>query len=640
MAPSLVLLVVALGCGDPASSPDAGGATPDAASDATPPLDACGATAGVIDGPAGSFEGTLELGDGEDFNVAMGECFNEVSYYDEAGADEVVVITGLTAGTVYRATVTSAADLAIYVATGCDATGPAAGACLGFTDLAGPGVADVTVFEAPASGVVYAIVDIFNSAQLGAGTYTLTIDTPECLATSDCTEGTCVNHACVDCQTSFDCDAAEPLCTTAGCAVGASLCTDDDAAEAGSSDDGPAGATVLAVPDATTPTIVTAAICSLPPTPLREEDWYTFTTVAPIALAVAATWADLGTDIDLFVTDATGTNVVAGVGVAPGSEPVVTPVLPVGTYHVRLYKYGPAGVAAATPYTLTLRVPECTTSFDCNDAAAPVCAAARCVAGPAGCTGDDAGDTAGSDDGPAGAGVLASGVAVDASSCNASPAEADFHAVDVPQSGTLTASLGWAGSADLDLIVYDDAGVVLGGSLHVTPEQVALDFLRAGRYYLRVTRTGAAAAAVDAYTLTATFGAGAACATSTDCAATYATQIYRGVCTGGACEAIAAGERAAGAACDTGDDCASDACSYVLFEADAAESVCTTACTTTADCAAVGSGLTCSAGALTICMPSCASDLDCGANTGSAAIDPGQPWDYGACNLTSGVCTF
>jgi hypothetical protein len=647
LVPIYVLSLALLACGgstpdapDAGDAPDATVAPPDAG------IGSCGATVGTIDGVDDTFSGTLAIADGPDFDVAMGECANEVSYYMEVGPDEVVAVTGLEPGTSYTAILSGPNDYAVYVVTDCDADGPAPGECLAFTDVPGAALADVALFDAPASGEVFLVIDVFGDQLLGDGAYTLTVTEPECETTPDCAEGTCINYQCVECVTSFDCDADAPICTPTGCAAGFSECTADDAADDGpGGDDGPSAATAITpVPVAGTPTSIDAAICSAPAQP-REEDWYSFTTIAAGSWTFVATWTATA-DIDFQILDAAGLAVASGGSTAPSSETVLTPELAAGTYYVRVIQFGPAGATAAIAYTLAVGVPECTTSFDCTDPTTPVCSGAVCVAGPDGCTGDDVADTTGDDDGPAGASVMPATTvwATGGSICNVSADEVDYYAFDVVQSAGLTLQLDWVGSPDLDLNVFDAEGTVFGGSVWAHPEIVTLDYLPAGRYYASVRRFGTASASVDAYTLLVTVGAASACTSAADCDDTYSTQLLRGVCTAGACEAIPAGAGAVGAACDSNADCgAAPGCSYTAFEADGGESVCTLACVSDGDCTTLGADFRCSLGAPGFagrCMTSCASDLDCGAMTGSSAIDVGQPWNYGACNVTTGVCTY
>jgi hypothetical protein len=171
------------------------------------------------------------------------------------------------------------------------------------------------------------------------------------------------------------------------------------------------------------------------------------------------------------------------------------------------------------------------------------------------------------------------------------------------------------------------------------PEIVTITHLPIGTYYVRVNRYASPpTATAEAYSITISRTAAQTCTTSADCASVYSTQVYRGTCTGGTCDFIPAGSRSNGMPCDSGDDCSSTTCSYIPFEADAQDSVCSTTCTTTGDCSGIA-GTTCTAGFSTnICVPSCANDLECGANIGSATLDSGQPWDYLTCTVASGVC--
>jgi hypothetical protein len=205
-------------------------------------------------------------------------------------------------------------------------------------------------------------------------------------------------------------------------------------------------------------------------------------------------------------------------------------------------------------------------------------------------------------------------------------------------------SLSWTGSVDLDPVVYDATGTTMGFSYYLNPENIALTYLPAGIYYIKVSSFSSQPSTVStAYTISATETAVQACTTRTQCAAEYKTQVYRGQCVTatGACTFIATTGGAPNTACDSPTDCTSGRCSYVAFDADAQDSVCTATCTTSADCTAVGAGLTCTAGLQTnFCVPSCASDLECGANVGSATVDSGQPWNYLTCTAATGVCSI
>jgi hypothetical protein len=290
---------------------------------------------------------------------------------------------------------------------------------------------------------------------------------------------------------------------------------------------------------------------------------------------------------------------------------------------------------------------QCANDFDCaGTTGTPTCDAAvgSCVAGPAMCVGDDPADDAGGDDGPGGARVLTGMTQTFTGSvCNEPANESDFFRIDIPTGGEgITINLDFANTLDLDAYMFNANGIVTGISWWVDPEIVTLTYLPAGTYYLRVnlfadppTTTAAA------YTVQISRTAAQTCTTNADCAAEFETQVYRGNCTGGSCDFIPAGQGAPNSPCDSNDDCGSGTCSYILFDADAQDSVCSGACTMTTDCAAIGAGLTCTTGFGTnICVPSCANNLQCGANIGSGTLDAGQPWDYLTCTVATGVCGF
>jgi hypothetical protein len=296
-------------------------------------------------------------------------------------------------------------------------------------------------------------------------------------------------------------------------------------------------------------------------------------------------------------------------------------------------------------YTLTVTEGECATIYDCTTGAAPVCGASfTCEAGPNLCTGDDAGDTgATSDDGPGGAQVVTGPTQViTAAVCNEPATESDWYAVTVTDGQSVDLQLDFdAGTADLDVYVWNGTGVLTGLTFWQAPETVNLTYLPAGTYYFQIAAFAPSGPAATAYTATFTVGAAQTCATAADCAAEYTTQVYRGACLGsGACDFIPAGAGLNGAPCDTADDCTSGFCSYLLFESDAQDSVCSTMCTTQTDCDAVGPGLACTQGFGTnFCLPSCANDIECGVPSPGATNDPGEAWNYLTCIVADGACS-
>ncbi len=303
---------------------------------------------------------------------------------------------------------------------------------------------------------------------------------------------------------------------------------------------------------------------------------------------------------------------------------------------------GPDCTDPLTPFCSNNICVACLDSFDCTDSATPVCGSTgSCEAGTADCTGDTDDDLQ-DNDGPAGATDLTSGVAGNAAICNTPGTERDFFSITLADTADLEVTVAFADVKpnDLDLRVLDSEGTVMGFTFYRNPETVNLSYLPAGEYFFEVEYFGAPITEALAYTITATVTDNGDCATATDCAAEFSTQLYRGSCDvgTGACSDIAgAGALAQGAACDTGDDCTSGICSNgAAFQANAQDSVCTIACTETADCASL-SGFTCTVPFQeNFCRPACGGNLDCGANVGSTTLDPGEPWDYLTC--TAGVC--
>jgi hypothetical protein len=635
LAAVLVPLSIA-GCGG-------GGDDDDDGDDVNPPdantaLNICGTAAGTISTYPGMFTG-VTIGAGADLAVAEGACADERAWFDNVGDDQVVNLTGLRANETYVIELTTDDDLAFYVTTACDAAGPTSGSCMLYVDESFTN--EIGDFVAPASGNVAVIVDAFeNPMPPGTGAYTLSVREAECASNPDCTDPNrpvCDNFACVQCASLFDCmSPTAPVCDTAGmCVAGPAQCTGDDANE---DDDGPAAATMIAAPTLVAPTVVTGGICNTPP---AEADWYTFTTAAQGGIRVGLTFdtANPENDVDVYLLDAAGGLIRAGENLAGEDEEFIAD-LPAGDYYVLVRQFAPDN-AAAISYTLTLGVPECVSSFQCLTAAAPVCSTGgTCGPGPADCTGDDAADAAPGDDGPAGGTLVAGTTQTFNRQLCAGPGESDFYRAVVTQGQGLTVSATFDGAEDFDVYALDATGAIVGFTFWLNPETVALTYLPAGTVYVQIVRFAPSGLAASAYSVTITKTTAQTCANAADCAAEYETQIYRGQCTAGACVFIPPGARANGAPCDDGPDCMSGSCSYNLFESDAQDSVCTTACAQTADCAGIGAGLTCTTGFQTnLCVPSCAADLECGALVGSSTPDPGLPWNYGTCTVASGVCS-
>ena len=637
----LCLVLVAAACGD-----DSTPAMPDG-----PPGGACTGTVGEIASYPGTYMGTV-VGGGADLTVGMGECTAETGdlWFDPVGEDVIVKLGGLTVGKNYVITLTTMDDLSFYVVGSCPpATGNVTG-CLNFTDETFTNEAGVFVATATEH---YLVVDASNDPDPPTdGVFTLDVKEAECTEATeatDCGAATpfCVNFACVQCASLFDCSGTTPVCSAEGaCAAGPMTCTGDDAGDTSSTgDDGPSVARMLAAPTAGNPVTATGAICNSPAG--LESDWYKVTLTGDIGISLDFTGAT--NDLDVLIVSAAGTVIESGESNAGINEAIRTTNLVPGMYYVIVRQFAPAGTVVAVPYTLKLLIPECTNDFGCLTAASPVCnGAGACGVGPSNCVGDDTSDIGvGADDGPAAARTLTSGVAATGSICSSPGSEADFYKITVANGQGLDLSLAWtngATPADLDPDILDSTGAVMGRSFYLNPELVKVTYLPAGTYYVKVTSFGGntPSTAVQAYTLTTTVTAAQVCTTSTQCAAEYSTQLYRGLCDtagGGVCKPIPAGAGAVNTPCDSGNDCASMRCSYIAFDADAQDSVCSTTCTSTATCTAISAGLTCTTGFQTnFCVPGCTSDLECGANAGSATVTTGQPWDYLTCTVGTMTC--
>jgi pre-peptidase len=612
-----------IACGDDDDDTVADGGPDSSVADAAPDSGGGGGACGEFDSPAttlstypATYDGDL-AGAGATLTVGPGVCTDERGYYPPLGEDQVIRLTGLTAGSFYRVVVASEADTSFYVATDCTETsptsgGPAEGQCLFFNDISSGG--ESGAFTGPTGGEAFLVVDNFNTTTPGVATYTV-----------DITE--------VDCIDSFDCAGETPVCDATGtCIAPPADCVGDDDGEP---DDGPTEARPVTFGETTS-----GSICN---SPLVERDWYSFTAAGGTGLSLALSWATTA-DLDMEVYDSTGA-LLYNVNSVANPETLIVPDLPAGDYLISVLRFGSTPDTAVTPYTLGLAIPECTDFYDCTSEE-PVCdTAGLCITGFDSCTGDDANDTGSSDDGPLGATDVTPApgatTTTNAAVCSDPFSEVDFFAVTVADGEGIDATLTFTG-ADLDLYIADATGRTLGQSFWVSPERVVVTYLPAGTYHILVRMfSDAPVTEATAYSLAVTRTAAQVCTSSADCAAEYATQIYRGDCTGGVCQDLAgAGAVADGDPCDTNDDCTSGFCAYIVFESDADKAVCSTECTTDTDCDAVGPGLACTTSLQTnFCLPDCTSNLECGVfQAGSADLDPDQPWDYAICDVTAGSC--
>jgi hypothetical protein len=149
---------------------------------------------------------------------------------------------------------------------------------------------------------------------------------------------------------------------------------------------------------------------------------------------------------------------------------------------------------------------ECASSFDCPTAGEPACdfETNTCAISFDECTGDDVNEP---DDGPLTAtSLVAPGGApttVIGAICSVPASEGDWYSVVLPDDGRLQVSLAWTGTPDLDVILFDDLGVVQGfGAGSANPERFAVFDLPAGTYFLQVYQYSPVEAAAVTYTLT------------------------------------------------------------------------------------------------------------------------------------------
>ncbi len=632
--PSLTAALALAACG----GDDGDGNNPDAGPDA-PQGGVCGVEATTLSTYPATFSGSV-ITAGDDLDVAEGACADERGFYGPYGPDQVIALTNLTPGTTYVLDLATGEDLGMYVTESCADGGPATGSCLLLVDQSY--TEERGEFVAPASGSVFLVIDTADGTTLVDGNYMLTVRAAECTSNTECSgaEPICsAGFECVQCTSSFHCSTTgAPVCdgATSTCVAGGTQCTGDDGAEP---DDGPAAARTITFPTLNTPTTLTGSVCSLP---ALEGDWYKFTATAAGSLRVAATWNDATADLDLLVYNSTGQVVAQGVAGGAGPEVTLANLTAAGEYFIEVYQYEPANSAPATSYALTISLPECASSFECTTAGEPICSVGECVAGPAQCTGDDGAEP---DDGPAGARDITPAAVgmtqtLTGKICNTPSSESDWYRVTTTAPGEgLVANLSWTAGPDIDVYIYDGMGRLLGTSFWLNPEVVTVTHLPAGTYYLAVYRAGAATAPAYDYSLAVTRTLVQTCVTRADCAATYKTQIYRGSCDTGVCNFLPAGTRADGMPCDSADDCMSGDCSYIAFEADAQDSVCTHTCTSNNDCSTLP-GTVCSTGFSTnVCLPSCTTDLECGANVNSSMLDAGEPWNYFTCATATGACS-
>ncbi len=298
---------------------------------------------------------------------------------ESAGPDRVIALRNLIVGAPYIVRLTSADDLAFYIVSGCStASGPAADQCALFQD-GETGGREVGRFIADAA-TAYVVVDFWASQPPSSLDFTLDVYAEQCATASACSGATpaCFEGQCVGCLTSFDClSPGSPVCgANQACGPGVDSCATDAATEP--MDDGPAGATPIAV-DALGAASHAGQICSSPRT---EYDYFSFdVTTLGETWDLRITWA-AGRDVDLTVYDATGSEL--GMSYWEQPEQVRLTYLPLGRYYVRVREFDSTPDAMPVPYTLTAQRTlgaACTAAAECATEYRNQIFRGNCVAG-------------------------------------------------------------------------------------------------------------------------------------------------------------------------------------------------------------------------------------------------------------------
>jgi hypothetical protein len=299
----------------------------------------------------GTYEGSLAQAEANLDVTDETECTHSNSPFGQAaaGPDQVIALTGLTAGTKYFAKMTSGGDLNVYVVTGCDpaAPGPGAGQCLGYADAQTSDATEIIDFIAPKDGKAFVVVDYYTVDEPPASfDYTLSVSTDGCFADADCTTP------------------QEPICLPAGECGTVDFCVGDDTAAEGQSDDTIFGATVVSLAGA--PVVIDAHICGdMDNQTLEELDFYKVTVPVGGAFKVDVQWADTAADIDVMIIDESGK--LLGESFYQNPETVTMHYLAAGNYYIRVTRFAPQS-SDVTPYTITV-TPQptvlCTTLADC-----------------------------------------------------------------------------------------------------------------------------------------------------------------------------------------------------------------------------------------------------------------------------------
>ncbi len=479
-----------------AGGPDAGEPEPDAAPEPPPTCAWLPTPVAVIDAYPGEATGdtlaapALLVPDGDD-------CATTDTYLPQplSTGEQVVALTGLVPGDQYRVRLRADNRAAFYVITDCSGASPfPAGDCALLVDAQpGGGFFNDEFGEFTAQATTAWIVVDSSPSSASSGDFELIV-VPEdrCVHPIQCT------------------DPAHPTCVGDGIyeCVAMTTCAGDDAAE---NDDGPSAATTITLQPGT-PASVVRKLCE------TNSDWYAFPVADGDELYVHVDPYTME-NTQMYGLDAAGhLRAIAGdFGFAGSALAIATGPLAAGTYYVTIGSGNGADDLAT--YRLTAALAECTTSFDCDDPARPVCSVDRvCRASYDECTGETVPDA---DDGPSAAQPLTpvldgpaqtvagqlcfSPWAQDGVS-GFSSLEDDWFRIDIGASEKLSVTVDWSAPPGSlarvrpEILSSSGSPIAIGPS--ADPSVLVSSGLGAGTYYLRLRYSdGTSFTGVRAYTL-------------------------------------------------------------------------------------------------------------------------------------------
>ncbi len=208
-----------------------------------------------------------------------------------------------------------------------------------------PSQIEITLPHVSLNGVVE-VVTVSGTAQ---GVFEFSVHEPDCETHADCADPKPLCHPdalrCVGCVSDFDCAVAGPACLgdhlVASCGI-VDVCTGDDGAE--HADDGPAGATLVSLPDA----FLSRKICGA--WDGDESDYFKLSLGAGEVVRIAVQWSTPA-DLDFKIYDAEGNTLSSGSSGSSDNEILTFTASDAGDYYLDLAIWtGPT--TEAMDYTL------------------------------------------------------------------------------------------------------------------------------------------------------------------------------------------------------------------------------------------------------------------------------------------------